>query len=642
MITSLRNSLKDGGMTTIVWVAVGSMIIGSALPLIMKKGSSEWALRVNGTDIPYATYAAELAMVRDYITMLRAQYGQFADYLLQSMGFSDPQQMTMQQLITQSLMVYGYKAQGIVVSQEAIAQKLADKKFVDESLGDLLPSFLYKDGIVDNTILKHYLSQRSMTIEQLQERIHERIGTVFMHNAIELLAYVPNQSISDSLALQNAIKELALVRIPLSHYKKKVSAEITDEQVKAFYEQENARAHRYYIPEKRAGSVWEFDAQGFGTNVDAAAIERYYEEHKTTRYQKEPAQITVRALGFATRDSADSVRALIIDGANTVSALAKEYPFSQEAAADSGLLKPIVRGAGDRVIEKAAFILANDGDLSPVIAHNDRFILLQRVSKTPAVIIPLSKVQNEIKEQLQQTEFKNACLRELSELARTNNTDAIAAFAKERKAKKSQIQSIALADAKTEAQKNLFALEHGAYSAVNAGNQCLLVHLDEVVPAAVQAYDVAMTTVRNDLIEYRAKQALSQAYLDFSHAVATQGIQSTAREYGFTVTPYTYKGATDTAQVTELRTKYGLDERTLNPLQKVGTLAMAEHDGDVVIAALIDIKQSDTATPDSQMAQVLAKKDSQTLVAGYIASLYRDATIEKNDILALLDKENTI
>ena len=82
MITVLRNNLKDGGMLTIIWIAVASMIIGSALPLVMKKKSDSWALKVNGTEISYTTYAAELAIARDYITMLRSQYGQFADYLL--------------------------------------------------------------------------------------------------------------------------------------------------------------------------------------------------------------------------------------------------------------------------------------------------------------------------------------------------------------------------------------------------------------------------------------------------------------------------------------------------------------------------------------------------------------------------------
>lgn len=255
MITLLRNSLKDGGMTTIVWVAVGSMIIGSALPLVMKKNSEEWALRINGAEVPYATYAAELAMVRDYITMLRAQYGQFAEYLLQSMGFSDPQSMTMQQLITQQLMVYGYKAQGIIVGQESINDKLADAKFIEESCGDLLPAFLYKDNKIDNNILKLYLQQRAMSIDQLQERLQERIGTVFMQQAVESLAYIPTQSVANKLAMNGATKDLALIRIPLADYKKTVSAELTDDQVKAFYSQENARANRYYTSEQRSGSV---------------------------------------------------------------------------------------------------------------------------------------------------------------------------------------------------------------------------------------------------------------------------------------------------------------------------------------------------------------------------------------------------
>lgn len=644
MITSLRNSLKDGGMTTIVWVAVGSMIIGSALPLVMKKSSQDgWALRVNGMEVPYTTYAAELAMIRDYISMLRAQYGQFADYLLQSMGFSDPQQMTMQQLITQKLMVYGYNTQGISIGQEAVNQKIADKQFVEQSCGDLLPSFLYKDNTIDNNMLKLYLQQRGMTVEELQERIQERVGTVFMHNVLEQFSYLPAQSLAESSTLQGATKELALVRIPLATYQKTVSTTLDDAQLRAFYEQENARTRRYYIPEKRSGTVWEFDAQGYGITIDAAAVERYYEEHKATRYQKEPAKMEVRALAFADRAAAEAVRGQLVSGSATVSALAKEYPFDEEASANKGLLKPIARGTGDRTIERAAFILAANGDLSPVLESNGRFVILERVNKTAPVITPLDKVRAEIKDQLQQTAFKDASVRELRELINNNETAALEAFIKNHGGKKTKQESVALADAKTDAQKSLFTLEVGAYTAASAGNKSFLAHLEGVTPSALQPYETIADTVRADLVDHRAMQALSQAALDFNHAVAAKGIREAAREAGLSVTSAAYTETGDTAK--ELRTKYGLDHKALHPLEKVGTVAIITHESDVVIAALEGIKLA--VTPPTEAAardlhEAALKRDHQTIVAGYIASLYRDATIEKNDILALLDKENTI
>jgi len=651
MITLLRNSLKDGGMTTIVWVAVGSMIIGSALPLVMKKGSSEdWALRVNGLEVPYTTYAAELAMIRDYISMLRAQYGQFADYLLQSMGFSDPQQMTMQQLITQKLMVYGYKTQGVVVSQEAVGRKVADKEFVEQSCADLLPSYLYKDNNIDNNVLKVYLQQRGMTVEDLQERLQERVGTVFIQQALEQLSYVPVQSMADSVTLQGATKELALVRMPLATYKKSVSANLDDAQIRAYYDQENARSKRYYVPEKRGGSIWEFDAQGYGTDVDNATIERYYEEHKTTRYQKEPAKIEVRALAFADRATADAVRAQLAEGTAKVATVAKEYPFDDESKVNNGLLKPITRGTGDRTIERAAFILAADGDISPIIESNGRFVLLERVSKTAPVITQLDKVRAEIKEQLQQTAFKDACLRELRELIKNNETDGLAAFRKAHGGKRWKKDGfadigapIALSEAKTDEYKSLFTLEEGAYTAVTSGSKCYLVQLEKIEPAAIQPYETVAATVRNDLIEYRAQQALSQAALDFGHAIAVKGIREAAKEAGLTVAPATYTEAGDVAK--ELRTTYGLDHKVLHSLEKIGTITMSAHNGDVVIAALEGIKPAVTAPTEAavrDLTEGTLKRDRQTIVSGYIASLYRDATIEKNDILALLDKENTI
>jgi peptidyl-prolyl cis-trans isomerase D len=641
MISLLRNSLKDGGMTTIVWVAVGSMIIGSALPLVMKKSSGDWALKVNGTEISYHTYASELAMIRNYISMVRSQYGQFADYLLQSMGFSDPQQMTMQQLITQQLMVHGIKAQGISVGQDAVSKKLGDKKFVEESCGDLLPAFVYKDGVVDNNLLKSYLQQRGMTIDQLQERIHDRVANSFMQHALETLSYIPAATVEALHATHNATKELAIVRMPLAQYKKTVAADITDEQVRAFYEQENARAQRYYTPEKRSGTIWEFDASGYGTSVDADAVERYYEEHKATRYLTEQAKIEVRAAAFATRSEAEAARDGLTQGNASLATIATEHPFNEEAAQNGGLLKPITRGTGDRVIEKAAFILAADGDLSSVIEHHGKFVLLERVSKSAPVFTPLSKVRDEIKNQLQLAAFKETCLKELHELIRANDTDHITTFIKEHKGTKNALNNISLADAKKEAYKNIFALEAGAYNAVSAGNACYLVHLDTVTEVANQPYESVVDAVKADLVMHKAEQALSQAALEFSHALAAQGLREAARTNGLSVTDYTYKGASDS----ELRKKYGIESRALAALDKVGTVTVVEHDGDVIIVGLEGLKPSAEVlaeTTEKDLVDGMRKRDRQMIVGGYIASLYRDATIEKNDVLALLDKENTI
>jgi hypothetical protein len=164
-----------------------------------------------------------------------------------------------------------------------------------------------------------------------------------------------------------------------------------------------------------------------------------------------------------------------------------------------------------------------------------------------------------------------------------------------------------------------------------------------VVPAALQSYESVETTVRNDLIAYRAQQALSQAALDFGHTLADKGLREAAKEAGLTVKSHTYTEAGDAAK--ELRTSYGLDHKVLHSLEKVGTVGMAEHEGDLVIVALEGIKPA-AAAPTEQalkdLTETADKRDRQTIVAGYIASLYRDATIEKNDILALLDKENTI
>lgn len=644
MITVLRNNLKDGGMITIVWIAVGSMIIGSALPLVMKKNSDNWALKVNGTEIPYTTYAAELAMARDYISMLRAQYGQFADYLLQSMGMSDPQAMTVQQLVTSQLMVDGYKRQGISISPQSIAYKLSDKDFIEKHCGDLLPSFLYKDGILDNSMLKTYLQRRNMTIEQLEERLQDRIGSVFMQQALQSLAYVPKASLKDAMQKDGLIKDILVIGLPLNLFKKTVTDDsITVEALKDFYNQENARDRRYYTVEKRSGELWQFKPESFGISIDDQAIEQYYEEHKTSRYTQEQGKVQVRAIAFPSQQQAEAARAELINKNVDMVSLAKEYPFDEQSAKNQGLLAPIIRGSGDRTIEKAAFILAQDGDISPVLAHKNRFILLERINKTAPILKSLAKVRDEIEQILKTARFKETCMRDLKELIQNPLEDTITLFAKNHKGVRSSL-SLIQSDAKTEAEMALFALEPNAYTAITQGSDCYLVHLNTIVPSELQEFESIKDQVRTDLILDRAEKAMEKAAMDFLQTAQIYTVQSLAQEKGYTFNEYNGIKSSDTAKIASLR-KEGIDIGILNKLEKPGTYTLVNDNNDKLLIFLKNTSSKEETLTDSAKRSLemgILKKETDTINSAYIASLYRDAKIEKNDILALLDEEIAI
>lgn len=645
MISALRNSLKDGGMTTIVWVGVGSMIIGSALPLVMKKKSDGWAFRVNGTDISYTQYAAELALVREYISSIRAQYGQFADYLLQSMGFSDPQTVTMQQLVTQQLLVYGYTTQGIAIGKQAVDRKLSDKTFIDEACADLLPAFLYKGDVIDPTMLKIYLQRRAMTAEQLQQRIEERVGTTFMQHVLHQLGYITEAEHTAAIALHNARKAISVARIPFAAYKKEAADNITPEQLRSFYDQENARARRYYIPEQRTGTFWKFDAKNYGVNVDSSSIERYYEEHKATRYTKEQAKIELRALACPTRSEAEAIRTALVEGTVPFGTAAEQHPFNEESGKNKGLLKPISKGAGDRIIERAAFVLAADGDISPVLEHDGRFIILQRVSKLAPVITPLAKVRDEIEKQLQSGQFKTLCMHDLQQLAQGKDAEAIAAFAKAHQGIRSE-QTVVLAEAKNDADRTLFTLDLGGYTAAAQGTDCYLVRLDKTTDAQIQPFETVRAQVIENLTEDKAYKALTQAQIDLSHAIATKGWEQALKEFPIhaEITTYGDISAGNTEAVEKLK-KHDIDIVMINKLEKPGTIAFTERGSDIVLVRL-DAVSPATEPMDSaaQKAAIeeLIKQNKQGITGSYIASLYRDAKIERNDILALLDEENAI
>jgi SurA N-terminal domain len=645
MITVLRNTLKDGGMMTIVWIAVASMIIGSALPLMMKKSSGSWALKVNGTEIPYTTYAAELAMARDYINMLRAQYGQFADYLLQSMGIHDPQSMTVQQLISSQLMVDGYTKQGVYISPQSIAYKMSEKGFIDQHCSDLLPAFLYKDDSLDNNMLKVYLQRRNMTVEQLEGRLKERIGSVFMQQALQKLAYVPKVSIVNSLRKDTVTKDILLIRFSLDSFKKNSTLDtLSNESLKNFYTQENVRTRRYYAPEKRSGYMIQFKPDTYGVTIDDSAVEQYYNDQKVSRYTEEQSKVQVRAIAFSTKEEADLAHEQLINSRKKITEYVEEYPFDDQSLKNNGLLAPIVRGVGDRVLEKAAFVLTHDGDISPVLSHINRFVILERVQKTAPVIKPLTKVRNEIIQSLKTMRFNEMCSRDLRELIASPLEENIALFTMKHNGIRHSVVSLAQTEAKRDSERAFFEAGLNTYEIVPQGADCYLIHVDTINPSTLQPFESIEAQVRSDFIAHGAIIALEKAMIEFLRTSSHNKPQELARNLGYSFNTYTGIKATDSSKVASLQ-KEGLGIDTLNKLEKAGTYAVVNDGDDKLLVFVENISFDDenaTGSAQNTVETGLIKQESDIINAAYIASLYRDAKIEKNDILALLDEENTI
>jgi peptidyl-prolyl cis-trans isomerase D len=647
--------IKNSNMSYVVWIALASMLAGYIVPLFLKQGAIEpWAIRVNGTNIPYRTFATDLAANREYISLVRSQYGQFADYLLQSMGFSDVKSMTFQSLVMKEIIKQSLQKNHLLMHSDYIANKVHDAEFVQKQLSDVLPSyFVAADGSIDLKALRTYLKRTGIKFEDFEQKIADKIGNWFLTQTVELFSYTPQYVARYNALQQNSRKGFSYISLAYKDFvaREKKKDAITNKDVADFFERENKIAQRYIAPEKRAGIQWEFTPASYGIVIDDRDIMDYYEQNKAKEYSAKPSTIQIRHIVLrvdevydrtATEKKARELHAVLIQNPDAFAEIARAESQDADSAQKGGLLEPFARGTQDKAVERAAFSLQADGDIAPVLELADRFVIIQRVKKEQQTFVPLEKIRNEIEKKLRETAFVATFSQEAGQLESDASTQ-YNTFITEHKGKKLALSGITRSEKPL--AKVLFTLKEGAYGFYLEKNLGYVVLLNSIEPSYTPPLQAVEETVMGDIIAERARTEFNKEGERLLRAVGSESLESVAAAEHIKVHTITPFATQDTDRITTLQTD-GLNPKVLLKLEYVGSVTTIEHND------ILSIVQCDSIIPDKDaqeqealektMYTRLDKQDRSTLVNGYIASLYRDATIETNDIIAMLEEENSI
>jgi len=680
MITVMRNKFKANGMTYIIWISLGSMLIGSLLPSLFKKsGSGEpWAVKVNDTEISYRLFMYELSRNRDYIMRLRAQYGQFADYFLQSMGASDAQSLTFKQLVTQELLAQALQNTGIVIDDKYAKYKLHDVQFVTHYCADVLPpQFIDADGTLNVPALRQYLRQQGINMDTFQNQINEKVSNWFFHTTMQTYAYTPTYLSTYEYMQQNSAKSYSYIHFKHEDFLARVrNQELSADEIARFFEKESAQK-KYYVPEKRSGMVWTFTPESYGVAVDAEVIEQYYEQHKTQKYIAQPAQLQARQLVMAfepdTRQEVlatmETIHAQLVENPSSFAALAKTHSTDKETASKGGLMAPFARGKQEAALDRAAFVLKNDGDISPIVTLENSFVILQRVSKEQQTYKTLNEVRGSIEKELLSKSFTQAFGKEARTAVDSQDAATIEQFIKNHKGLALSLKSSARSE--DSAIKTLFTIKDETYAMHIEGAQGSIVRLDAKEKGYTPALDTIRPVVIDDLYHQKASQALDKKIETIRAQVKATRIAAGPllveptigqADYvpepledgdGFKKIAQKNKLVFETIQnissdnsqlLKELREK-GFDPMALLSMEQIGSFTVEKNGYDRYLIRLdeIAIKSSDdTADKQAQAKKHLEKQQQNAFIGSFIASLYRAATIDTNNTITMFEEENSI
>lgn len=651
MIRSIRKNVSFGLINKVFVVVVVLAIAGVfSLPMAFKNLSNQpWAIKVNGTPIARTTFLLTVEEQRERLAYMRTHYGQYMD-MLQMMGMNfNPETLAIDQLAQQSLLQQLANNMHLIVDPQYVLEKMQDQAFAQKYLSDVMPAFLFDAaGNISQDRLKLYLQRKNMTGDKLTEEAGVAIQRSIAASAIRLLSYTPSFDLELSYQAQNFRKKFTLATFSYQHYLQKAkSLDITDDVLQLFFDEQNKTYNRYYTPEQRVGKVWKFTDKSYNISIPQKEIEDYYEKNKNTRYVLEPAKSEVRIITYLDETSSAERKPLYLikqelqEHPARFAEYAKKYSDDDKSSGKGGLLVPLVRGSvTDKALEKAAFTLQNEGDISDVFPVAGGQAIIQLVKKQPRVYAPLSDVAHKIKQKLQKKAFKKQFSTDVRQLQNADQ-DQFDVFCKKHGA---TLERIRIDQSDTEgddlSKKILFSIKtEGSFDSYTQGLTGSIVVLDTIIKKRNKTFEEVRDQVKKDYIEVQAEELLEADLTRARTELQTNPIATIAQHYGLSLETTDWIRLSD-QQETRLLQKRGLPTNQMFQVEKKGSVLSHRSKKDGYLIILVDIEKPDVI----DVAKMRDFKEKQTqevenrIFESVIASLYRDATIEINETPEILNE----
>lgn len=656
MIIAIRRYLKGPGFKGVLWLTLISVTGFWGLPSFFKNktrggasGGGPAIATINGMEISRQEYNRVTNIQQEFLRKLRVQYGQYAELIIQSMGMNaDPKALALDILIRDTLISQAADALCINITQGYMDYKLERPDTAQRQLAQILPPHVFDPaGNLNPAALNRYLAQQRVSHEGFNELIREAFSRELALGAVSMSSYVPQFALQEKLKSDNAKKQFSVMTLAFDPVLKKEQATpLANEEVKKYFDIQNHSSKKYWTPEKRTGLMWTFNANTFGVTVDEKEIESYYQDYRGQKFVATPMKVEARTIVFkgndqAALDKAMAVRQELLAHPGAFADKAKELSIDKETAKNGGLVPLFAKGTHDKAFEKAAFLLKQDGDISEPVVTARGVEIVQRVSRKDAEFKPLSSVKDEVKELLIVEKFKKEFSDAVGNLIDQGSQAEYKKFADAHGA--TQAAMSAVEGEKEKPARALFGLrEKGTVTSYFDGNKAVIVQLDEVVKKEIPALESVRTRVEQDMYKERAEKTFKKLIKATAAKAVETPLAELAKSVGATVETVNGVQAENKASLDAMEKK-GLPVDSIMKLDKVGCIASKIDDKNGYIVRLDAVEQVDVNALQDKKQELYKKIEheySMYFVEGFVASLYRNATIKTSESMANTARED--
>lgn len=652
MITLIRKSFKSRTYKIVLWItfmAVAGVfsVLEMARTFFFGGGSNaSWVLQVNSAKFFVPDFARALADQEERMKMLRAQYGQYADLYLQMMGMStDPKILAINSLTRKALLNDVTHQMNLAVSNEKAQEHLKDPMFVYQELSEMAPFFTWDRSLggINPLALAEYHRKAGISTSDFAAETNNAALRDSLKKIVERTAYTPEFELKEQFSQTFLARKFSVATISGEQILNRVKKEpVSDEQLKSYYKSAATQGKRYHVPEKRFVKMYSFSPAGYGIQISTDEIERYYHNNKA-QYVDKPAQVQVRRillnLPIGSQETevykkAEALRGQVVANPEKFAALAKENSADSKTASQGGLVPFFAKGTHDRNFEKAAFTLAKEGDVSAVIKTNEGYEIVQLVSKKAQTFKPLAGVSAEIKEALINKKFNEQFSGDMrTALSRADQKAAIADLSKNKGGIDEAFKDITAND--TVLSKTAFRLRKGDSAYYLDKNRGYAITLVEIKDSFLPALEVQKAQVLQDYYADKASKELSNIVARASKEGLYKELKEELKfeKTGLIRHSHDYKGD---EQEKQALTKKGYDLGRMFQIENIGGLAVYQNNGNAYIIRLDEVAPFDAKLYEQKKNDLktsLSQQKKSLTMAGFVASLYRNAKINKNESL---------
>lgn len=652
MATSIRNKfIKSTAFKIILWFTVLSLAGVFSLSEVIRFAFSRptWVVAVNGQKMYLQDLTRKINYQEQLVDAIRQQYGNYSDVILQMMGLTGSlEERALEQLIGETVLNQSAEKLSLTISPDYITTKLLEPSFLYRHTDIIPPYLIDATGGINMRGLNIYLQRMNLSLSDIQRAIAMTIKRDFLVNTVpeisslvELSAYTPTFAIKDQYHQEHAAKKFSVLTFNFDTFLKKAKSEpVKENELQLFFDERVAQKN-YWVPEKRSGLMWRFDPSNYGIAVSQNEIASYYDAHKSKEFIESPAKLEIRKIVInrtkedaqKVSEKAEQIHAQLMQDPSQFATLAEKVSDDKETASQGGLLAPFSRGTYDREFEKAAFSIKNDGDISPLIKNDDEFIIIQRIAKHPQKLKPLASVDKDIRTKLIQKKFNQEFIADMqknAELFEQKNEQA-ATFFKKKKTQEEKLDKVTKDSSR--AAQALFAGTKGAYNFYLDGDIGVVVVLNDIHKQYLPSLEAIRATVEEDFYAQRAAQMLEKTIAQARVDAQSKSLEELSTMYDAPIKVIDFVSAQDSDSLKQM-TQQGTPIKEMIKIEKPHLIFALVEGRNGFLVRLDEIKPLNDQEFVAQYDTVSSKAKQATaqhVIAGFVASLHRNATIKTNE-----------